>query len=79
MIEATAADEYGAAWTIAATTGLRLGEILGLAFDDIGTKAGNCQSVVPSHVTPLVAGRWRSPRLPEAAEPCRCLPPPALR
>jgi integrase len=40
MMEATAADEYGAAWTIAATTGLRLGELLGLAFDDIDTTAG---------------------------------------
>jgi integrase len=35
MIEATAADEFGAAWTIAVTTGLRLGELLGLAWSDI--------------------------------------------
>ena len=41
IIEATAADEYGAAWTIAATTGLRLGELLGLSFDDIDTNAGD--------------------------------------
>ena len=36
MIEATAADEYGAAWTLAATTGLRLGELLGLSWLDVG-------------------------------------------
>ncbi len=40
MIEATTADEYGAAWTLAATTGLRLGELLGLSFDDIDSLAG---------------------------------------
>jgi integrase len=40
MIEATAGDPLGAAWTLAATTGLRLGELLGLNFDDIDTRAG---------------------------------------
>jgi integrase len=40
MMESTAADEYGAAWTIAATTGLRLGELLGLSFADIDTTSG---------------------------------------
>jgi integrase len=35
MIEATVADEYGPAWTLAATTGLRLGELLGLSWADV--------------------------------------------
>ncbi len=56
MMEATAADEYGAAWTIAATTGLRLGELLGLSFDDIEVRAGTL--TVRRSLARDAAGGW---------------------
>ncbi len=36
VIEATAGDELGAAWTIALTTGVRLGELAALSWSDVG-------------------------------------------
>ena len=39
VIEATAADELRSARTLGVTTGLRLGELLGFAFDDIDLTA----------------------------------------
>jgi len=35
VIEVTSGDELGAAWTVAVTTGLRLGELLGLSWADV--------------------------------------------
>lgn len=76
MIEATAADAYGAAWTIAVTCGLRLGELLGLAWSDINAAARTL--TVRRSLARNAAGGWslgetktsRSRRtipLPEAA------------
>jgi integrase len=76
MIETTASDDLGAAWTIAATTGLRLGELLGLAWSDVDQNAGTL--TVRRSLSRNAAGGWslaepktgRSRRtipLPEAA------------
>ena len=40
MIAATAADEYGPAWAVAVTSGVRLGELCGLQWPDVDLKAG---------------------------------------
>lgn len=73
MIEATVADEYGAAWTIAATTGLRLGELLGLAFGDID-KAGSLS--VRRSVARDASGGW-SLAEPKTSRSRRTVPLPA--
>jgi integrase len=74
MIEATAADEYRAAWTLAATTGLRLGELLGLAFGDVDTKAGTL--TVRRSVARDAAGGW-SLAEPKTQRSRRTIPLPA--
>jgi integrase len=56
MMEATAADELGAAWTIAVTTGLRLGELLGLSWADINPVAGTLS--VRRSLARDAAGGW---------------------
>jgi integrase len=40
LLDATAAHEYGALYALAATTGLRLGELLGLRWQDVDLQAG---------------------------------------
>jgi integrase len=74
MIEATAGDELGAAWTILATCGLRLGELLGLAWTDIDTKAGTL--TVRRSLARAAGGGW-SLAEPKTSRSRRTIPLPA--
>jgi len=75
MIEATAGEELGAAWTIAVTTGVRLGELAGLAWTDVDERAGTLR--VRRALARDAAGGW-SLAEPKTTRSRRTIPLPAV-
>jgi integrase len=81
LLDATGADEYGNVYALAVSTGLRLGELLGLAWPDVSLAAEDSDD--PSTLTVrrslalTAAGGWALAQ-PKSARSRRTIPLPAL-
>jgi integrase len=58
LLEGTEDDEYGPLYALAAMTGLRQGEILGLAWNDVDGLDGHSPTLTVRHSLARVAGGW---------------------
>jgi integrase len=74
LLEATAEDDFGPLYAVAATTGLRLGELLGLAWADVDLVAG---TLVVRRTLGRDAGNRLALAEPKSARSRRTLPLPA--
>jgi len=84
LLDATAADEYGNVYALAVSTGLRLGELLGLAWPDVDLPAGPapdsdypCTLTVRRSLALAADGGWTLAQ-PKSARSRRTIPLPAL-
>jgi len=75
LLEATADDEHGPLYALAATTGLRQGELLGLAWPDLDLKAGTL--TVRRSLAKAIGGGWALAQ-PKSARSRRTIPLPGL-
>jgi integrase len=75
LLDATAQDQHGPLYALAATTGLRLGELLGLAWRDINVSAGTL--TVRQSLALDAAGGWELAE-PKSARSRRTIPLPAI-
>jgi integrase len=73
LLEATAEDEYGPLYALAVTTGLRLGELLGLAWSDVADGT----LTVRRSLARAAGGGWELAQ-PKSARSRRSIPLPAL-
>jgi integrase len=75
LLDATAADEYGNLYAVAVSTGLRLGELLGLAWPDVDLTTGTL--TVRRSLAMARDGGWALAQ-PKSARSRRTIPLPAL-
>ena len=75
LLDATEADEYGPLYTLAVSTGLRLGELLGLGWADIDLSAGTL--TVRRSLALAREGGWALSQ-PKSTRSRRTIPLPAL-
>ena len=75
LLEATADDEHGPLYALAATTGLRLGELLGLGWPDVDMIAGTL--TVRRSLAKATDGGWALAQ-PKSARSRRTIPLPGL-
>jgi len=75
LLDATAGDEHGPLYALAATTGLRLGELLGLTWPDIGPDSSTL--TVRRSLARAAGGGWELAQ-PKSARSRRTIPLPGL-
>jgi integrase len=84
LLDATAADDYGNVYAVAVSTGLRLGELLGLAWPDVDLPAGPapdsdhpCTLTVRRSLALAADGGWTLAQ-PKSARSRRTIPLPGI-